>query len=177
MRIRRATEADIPALIAMQREGWLHDYRAVIPPGYGERMLARYGDPATLRDHLARYDHYDVAVDDGLVVGAICGELLGPDEAEIWWVHVAREARGLGHGARLIAHFDRQLPPEVAALYVTTFQEYPATIGFYERAGFVARQAFETDAAGITVRELRLRRDRPALEPGGGSAAATTITR
>jgi ribosomal protein S18 acetylase RimI-like enzyme len=168
MHIRRATEADIPALIALQREGWLGDYREVIPPGYGALMAERYADPERTRRQLARYAYYDVLEEDGCVAGVVAGDLIGPGEAEIWWLHVAGPARGRGHGARLVAHFDRQLPPAVTALYVTTYQDYPRTIGFYERIGFRPVAACETIADGFTLRDLRLRRDRPAPGPKAG---------
>jgi ribosomal protein S18 acetylase RimI-like enzyme len=155
--IRRATPDDIPALIAMQREGWTSDYVGFMPDGYGEMAMQRYGVPETIRQHITAYAYYFVAERNGTVIGTICGDNLNETEAEIWWIHVPIAYRGEGIGRALIAYFCAQLAPKIDWLYVTTFDGYTPTVTFYERVGFVAHERMIQHYDGVPVNDLRLR--------------------
>ena len=156
--IRRATAADIPALEALQREGWEHDYAGYAPEGVAELSIAQYGTPAALAEQLRTYDIYNVAVAQDRVVGCICGLIDLDGGPEILWVHVQRAARGSGVGRELIDSFIAVLPPHIEDVYVTTFQDYGPTIAFYERLGFVANRRYEEIfAEGLGIRHLRMR--------------------
>lgn len=157
--IRRATAADIPALAALQREGWERDYVGYAPKGVAAGSLAQYGTPAALAEQLRTFDIYDVAEVDGDVVGCICGLVAYEGGPEILWLHVDRAARKSGLGRMLVASFIEQLPPAVERVYVTTFQDYLPTIAFYERVGFVEDSRYEEHIDGLLVRHVRLRLD------------------
>jgi GNAT superfamily N-acetyltransferase len=155
--IRRATPDDIPALIEMQREGWTCDYIGYMPDGYGEMAMQRYGAPETIREHIAEYAYYFVAEREGTVIGTICGDNLNETDAEIWWIHVPSAYRGEGIGRALVEYFRTHLPPNIASLYVTTFDGYTPTVTFYERVGFVAHERMIHHYDGVPVNDLRLR--------------------
>lgn len=158
--IRRAVSTDIPALIAMQREGWTVDYVGYMPDGYGEMAMEKYGHPETIQQHIEKYDYYYVAEQGGEIVGVICGDNLNESEAEIWWIHVPIKHRGSGVGRHLVRYFIEQMPPDKTALYVTTFEGYAPTIAFYERIGFSAHERMINHYGGVPVNDLRLRLDR-----------------
>jgi ribosomal protein S18 acetylase RimI-like enzyme len=156
--IRRASYDDIPVLAAFQRDGWEHDYVGYAPEGVAALSIAQYGTPRALARQLRDYDIYDVAVDDGAVIGCICGLHDPGGEPEILWLHVSRSARGLGIGRMLVDSFIEQMPPVVERIYVTTFQDYQPTIAFYERLGFVEDTRYEELMGGsLLVRHLRMR--------------------
>jgi ribosomal protein S18 acetylase RimI-like enzyme len=156
--IRRAAEADIPALAALQREGWEHDYAGYAPDGVAALSLEQFGTPAALAEQLRTYDIYNVAVDDGQVTGCICGMVAHDGEPEILWIHVQQAARGSGVGRMLMASFMAELPPDIEHVYVTSFQDYHPTIAFYEHLGFVEDRRYEeTVAEELVIRHLRMR--------------------
>jgi GNAT superfamily N-acetyltransferase len=155
--IRRAVESDIPVLIEMQREGWTIDYVGYMPDGYGEMAMKRYGEPETIRKHIAEYDYYFVAEREGKVIGTICGQDLNETDSEIWWIHVPMSERGTGVGRALVEYFRTQLPPNILWLYVTTFDGYTPTVTFYEQVGFVAHERMIHHYDGVPVNDLRLK--------------------
>jgi ribosomal protein S18 acetylase RimI-like enzyme len=158
--IRRAVSNDIPALIAMQREGWTVDYVGFMPDGYGEMAMEKYGRPETIQQHIESYAYYFVAEQADEIVGVICGDNLNEAEAEIWWIHVLTKHRDSGVGRHLVRYFIEQMPPEITALYVTTFDGYTPTISFYERIGFSAHERMVNHYGGVPVNDVRLRLDR-----------------
>lgn len=158
--IRRAESTDIPALIAMQREGWTVDYVGYMPDGYGEMAMEKYGRPETIQQHIEKYDYYYVAEQEGEIIGVICGDNLNETEAEIWWIHVPKKHRGRGIGHHLVSYFIEQMPPDITNLYVTTFEGYTPTIAFYKRVGFTAHDRMVNHYGGVPVNDLRLRYQR-----------------
>ena len=162
--IRRAHHADIPALIAMQQEGWTTDYPGYMPEGYGEVALKRYGTAEALAKQIQEYAYYFVAERDGTVVGAISGSHLNETETEVWWIHVPVVERGHGIGRALIDHFKAHLPPAIESLYVTTFDGYIPTVTFYERVGFTPHERMVQEYDGVAVNDVRLKM---AIRPQG----------
>ncbi len=154
---RRATEADLPAPLAMQAEGWTGDYVGYMPDGFGPIGHALFGNPESIRKNITHDRHYIVAEREGEVVGVICADPINATEAELWWIHVARRARRLGLGQQLVAHLLGELSPEIETLYVTTFDGYTPTIAFYERLGFVPHQRYTSQIGGMAVPEIKLR--------------------
>lgn len=136
--IRRATETDVPALIAVEQEGWTVDYVGYMPDGYGEMAMEKFVHPETIRRKIESYDYYFVAEQENEIVGVISGGNLNETEAEIWWIHVLAIHRDYGIGRHLIDYFIKQMLPDRTVLYVTIFDGYNPTITFYERLGFTA---------------------------------------
>lgn len=164
--IRTAVVADVPALQQLQSEGWFKDYADYIPDGYGQFSMKQYGDPRAIRHNIETDDIYLVAEQAGQVIGTICGVKLNETEAEIWWLHVAAQARAQGIGRGLINHFAAQLPAAIHWLYVTTFDGYLPTIRFYEQAGFLPYERIPREFEGIPFQDLRLRIPVAALVQG-----------
>jgi ribosomal protein S18 acetylase RimI-like enzyme len=131
-----------------------------MPDGYGEMVMEKYGRPETIQQHIERYAYYFVAEQQDEIVGVICGDNLNETEAEIWWIHVPIKHRGNGMGRNLVNYFTEQMPPEITALYVTTFDGYTPTIAFYERLGFTAHERMVNHYGGVPVNDLRLRLER-----------------
>ncbi len=155
--IRPVDQADIPALIAMQREGWTIDYQGYIPEGYGEIALKRYGTVAAIEKNIQKDKYYFVVEYKGALLGAISGTHLNETEAEIWWIHVPISERGQGVGRVLIDYFKAQLPSSMKAIYVTTFEGYKPTISFYQRVGFTPFKYLVQDYDGVSINDVRLK--------------------
>lgn len=155
--IRQAHQGDIPALIAMQKEGWTTDYRAYIPEGYGDLALKRYATAETIHKQIREDDYYFVLEDKETLLGVVSGSHLNETEAEIWWIHVPIAHRGHGFGRVLIDFFKAQLPKTMKAIYVTTFDGYTPTISFYESVGFTPHAYMVQDYDGVAIDDVRLK--------------------
>ncbi len=118
VQIRRASNDDIGALQAFQREGWHEDYADYIPDGYADYAIQLYGAATSLMQQIAASAYSFAAQADGQVVGCITADRLTNGEVEIWWIHVARSHRRHGIGWRLIEHVMRLLPEDVPTVYV-----------------------------------------------------------
>ena len=154
--IRAAISTDVPALVRFQKEGWFHDYRGVIPDGYGEYAMQTYGTPEVLREQVGGENVYLVAEVDGAVVGCATAEVTGSDEAELWWIHTTRMHRGSGIGRMLVYQVRRLLDDRAQRLFVTTFAAYEPALAFYKRLGFVEQSRHVFEARGFRVPEVRL---------------------
>lgn len=159
LQIRRASNDDVSALQAFQREGWYEDYADYIPKGYADYAIQIYGTAESLIQQIATSAYYFVAQVDDQVVGCITADKLKNGEVEIWWIHVARSHRGHGIGRRLMEHVIALLPEDMPAVYVTTFKNYTPTLAFYKRLGFVPHSYHVYEVAGFKLDDVRLRLD------------------
>jgi ribosomal protein S18 acetylase RimI-like enzyme len=154
--IRLAQPADIPALIAFQREGWFEDYSEVIPEGYADHAMGIYGTEDAIRQNIEADTLYIVAQVGERVVACATTQPLNTDEAEIWWIHTSKSHRGQGIGRQLINHIIVQMRGQVRSLCVTTFQGYTPTLRFYERLGFVVQKTYIYETGHFRIPNVRL---------------------
>ena len=99
--VRRAADADRPAIASIHAQSWRDAYRGVLPDAFLEdevdEVMRRRWDEQAIRDE----DAVLVAERDGIVVG-FCATWDG-ESADIDNLHVLREARSQGVGRHLLA--------------------------------------------------------------------------
>ena len=159
MRVRDATEADKPALVALQLASWRDAYRGVLPDAYLDGSLA-----ADLRDRWA-------ARDLGQTVTLIAGEADGfvcclldrtPPYVDNLHAHPARRGAGTG-GALMAALFARLRDMGHEAVALTVLEGNAGARRFYARLGGTEGATRPTELMGHPVREVPVtfRLDRP----------------
>jgi len=154
--IRSAQIADIPTLIAFQKEGWFKDYHNVIPEGYAEYAIGVYGTRDAIRQQIDKAFLYIVAQVDETIVACATAEPLNALEAEIWWIHTSKAYRGQHVGRQLVEFIAAQMQGEVRSLCVTTFQGYTPTLQFYKRLGFQVQKTYIYESGPFQIPEVRL---------------------
>ncbi|MER7004211.1 GNAT family N-acetyltransferase [Dactylosporangium sp. NPDC000555] len=92
-----------------------------------ERIRAVLDEPAC-RAYAAR--------DGGVPVGAAVVRWAAREPSEIVYLAVAREQRRLGHGRRILAALQAELPAHGRRLIVGTANSSLDNIAFYQRCGF-----------------------------------------
>lgn len=162
IQIRTADLNDIPVLLQFQQEAWFEDYLNVIPPAYAQYAIGVYGTKEALHQQIEGDNLYLVAEVNNKVVACATAEILNDDEAELWWIHTTKSYRGRGIGRRLIDGITTQLTNKVPKLCVTTFQDYTATLKFYEHLGFQVQKKFIYETQGFQISEVRLYRILPS---------------
>ncbi|WP_080240957.1 GNAT family N-acetyltransferase [Spirosoma rigui] len=137
---RRATEADLPAIIRMLADDPLGALRETVtlplPAGYRDAFDRIDGDPN---------QELTVAELNGQLVGTFQLTFIqylthrGGLRAQIEAVRVQSGYRGKGIGAKLFAYaFDRAREAGCHVVQLTTDKQRPRAIQFYESLGFVA---------------------------------------
>lgn len=127
--IRRATDADIPAVVAIYATCWRLAYGGIVP----EADIATETAPDLERWHRIVAEERPglfVAELDGRVVGWV--RLIGVDLRSL---HVDPDAQRLGVGAALLAHAHREIGPEIFLLCVVGNERARR---FYEGQGWHA---------------------------------------
>jgi GNAT superfamily N-acetyltransferase len=151
MSVRPATEAEIDHLARLWHEGWNDAHGKLAPAG-----LVKARTIATFRDRLA------AALDDTRVIGpagAPLGLCMLKDD-ELYQLFVARQARGTGVAAALIADGEARLVARgFATVWLACVIGNERAARFYEKHGWVmAREVvnrFETPAGVFEVATWR----------------------
>ncbi|WP_336053061.1 GNAT family N-acetyltransferase [Streptomyces sp. CA2R101] len=162
------TEADVPAVSALRVTGWQAAYAGIVPQSFLDGMTVE-ADVQQRRRHFAGSKEGMtnlVAVNDlGHVVGWAClGRFRGGGTStatgELYALYVQPALVGSGIGRTLLeavhshAHADGF---SLMLLWVLT--DNSRARRFYERAGYVADGAVQTDDYdGVSVSEVRYRR-------------------
>ena len=149
--IRRASEADLPGIVAVILESWRRTYRGVLSDGYlagpVEADLAALWSPARLEGAVVL-----MAVDAGRVVGVAATLPDDPDGPYVDNLHVAEAHEGRGLGRRLMA----ATATEMRALghdrlHLTVAVSNARANRFYKRLGGAFGPAFEDEMFGNPV--------------------------
>ncbi|GIH11578.1 N-acetyltransferase [Rhizocola hellebori] len=142
VRIRRATEADIPGLVESS-VGLFAEDAGTRDPTLSQLWPREHG-PDSFRQSLDDPERLVLVVDDGdSVVGHLTAALAGPTDirpirvATLGSMYVFPEHRSLGVGTRLVAEF-RQWARDAGAdrIAVTAYTDNDSAIKFYVRQGF-----------------------------------------
>lgn len=162
MLIRTATEADRPALLALQLASWRSAYEGLLPVAYLGKpveadLAAAWARPFTDADIRL------VAEQDGRPVGLVV--LIEKNGAPyVDNLHVAPDVKGQGVGAALM----RATAARLAArgddrMWLTVITENRDATAFYERMGGIAHAPVADELFGnpITSREVHW----PSLAP------------
>jgi GNAT superfamily N-acetyltransferase len=160
VRVRRATDADVPALVALFEEldrmqkGW----RVFTPrPGFYDEVGSKY------RDSIGRPDHLVLVAEEGdEVVGMAYAEPRTPsrfsDERalELSGIVVRADFRGRGVGRALVAEAAR-FASEVGIPWVElkTFSPNRGSMEFWESLGFTPRVVQLTSSSRALAARLR----------------------
>jgi GNAT superfamily N-acetyltransferase len=143
MRIRPATPADIPAIVAIGHQTWPPTY-AFAGPAYIEHGLATWWTSEAVERSLHTTTVLIAENDHGpLGTGNI--DLRGP-AAVIWKLYVVPEVQGTGTGSALLTELLRQAPDLPVQLEYTDGNERAAR--FYAAHGFTERQREPGDQPG-----------------------------
>ena len=164
---RPATQADVPAIAAVQIRSWQAAYRGSVPQGYLDALDV---DAEISRRQDRPLDGQHVAESGGTVVGwlhvgpyrADEGEAVpGPSCGEVGAIYALPEFWGRGVGRRLLAYGLgelRRLGLSPVLLWVLVANERARR--FYERAGFHADgPVVGFEVGGATLPEMRYRYD------------------
>lgn len=182
--VRAATDADVAVLVTLHCDTWRAAYAQLLPPEVLDTL-----DGPEARQAWARAVNGGATVliasegdtDVGFCVAgpAPAEEIAAPDgtpprdaatTALVSTLLVAPRWGRRGHGGRLLAHAAAQLRRSGAERGVAWVPvEDPASLGFYQRAGWAPDGTVRTlDARGRPLRELRITGslDLPLSEPG-----------
>lgn len=167
IRVRRATEADVPGIRAVLAETWRDTYGSFLPPEAIERATAAWHTPRVLTAELARASTFAaVAEDDTGIVGVVSARGR-PRVVEIARLYVRPPAQRRGIGGRLLGAALAAFPDRVSARLEVEAQNAKGR-AFYARAGFAAVAERSVEVAGTALRlivmERGLARDAPTAE-------------
>jgi ribosomal protein S18 acetylase RimI-like enzyme len=159
MRIRPATEADLDAIAAMHRTGWITGYRGLVP----ERVLDDVQIEDVVADWRSRWAAAAATGEEILIAEA--GEPVGfcslrpggPALGEIENLHVLPQHRSTGVGARLLtAGTDRLHELGCGDAFLWVLRDNTRARRFYEREGWLPDGAAKTEPwDGFPVAEVR----------------------
>jgi GNAT superfamily N-acetyltransferase len=161
--IRRAAEADLPAIAAIHLASWQDAYKGVVPEAvlHGRSIVdCLAGWQATFAAHPANVTV--AASDDGRVHGFCCAGAVidadrnAPFEFEVYGLHVAPNSRRNGIGARLLHQAlarASELEGSNTAI-VWTLAELILSRRFYEREGGKAVKSGVFMLDGLALSEI-----------------------
>ena len=137
LELRSATEADVPAIAAMQRASLVETYEPFLGRAAVEEFVAGGNVERYFEEH---WQHATIAVADEDVVGVavLVGTLL-----DLLWVRP--ESRSQGVGSALMDALESE--GEVLTLEVWAVNRRAVT--FYERRGFVVSGTVEDPGTGL----------------------------
>jgi ribosomal protein S18 acetylase RimI-like enzyme len=132
--LRRATAADIPALVALQRAAYARN-----------RDILGVEPLPLIADYNEIFAHHEtwLTEDNGALLGALILELR-PADLLIWSVATAPAAQGRGLGNRLLAAAEaraRELNLSTMRLY--TGQKLVSNVAWYQRHGYAIERIEE----------------------------------
>ena len=159
--IRRATDADIPAIAHIINEAWKVAYAGIVPQRYLDGI--REEDKVVrLREGLERVQHmrYYVLLAGGVPVGAASlhrarSEDL-PDAAEFSFFYFLPSVWRRGYGTMLLEHLKRESAEAgFRRLCCWVLEENRRAVSFYESQGLLRDGTRQTETIEIPLEEVR----------------------
>ncbi|GAA1603810.1 GNAT family N-acetyltransferase [Actinoplanes couchii] len=139
--VRAARDEDVPAIRDICVQGYRKTYPGLLSSEFIERML----DGFYTAEHVAKqisaappgWLGYQVAEEDGRVVGAAGGGVIAPGAGELFMLYLDFGRRGRGIGTLLLDRITGQLRDlGVAQMWVAALDGNELGIPFYEARGF-----------------------------------------
>lgn len=136
MEIRKATTADIPAIIAIIEQTWEPTYKPILGLDQVNYMQAEIYNPAALAKQMAEGQHFFVLISAGKPAGFASCSPQTPGTFKLNKLYVDPAFQGRNFGRRLIEHIEqevRRLGGVSLTLHVNRFNKART---FYEKLGY-----------------------------------------
>lgn len=138
----QATPAHVAGICQVCADGYRATYADLCTREYIERIIREFYNEERVLKEVTKTDRswggYFVAVEDGRVVGAGGGGMIGEWTGEVFVLYVAPNRRNEGIGTRLLDAITRQQKGYGATeQWVSVFKGNRKGIPFYEARGFV----------------------------------------
>ncbi|WP_305789185.1 GNAT family N-acetyltransferase [Symbioplanes lichenis] len=148
--VRAATAADVDAICDVCTRGYRATYPELLTPEYIDRVVAEFYQPARVRTEVgAAPPHwlgYQVAEEDGRVLGAAGGGITAPGTGELFVIYLDPDHLRRGLGTLLLDRVIEQVAAAGATqMWVSVLDGNTKGIPFYRAKGFEAverRRAF-----------------------------------
>lgn len=162
---RPATGVDAPRIAEICASAYRTAYRELLPSGYIDRTVAIYfGAYRVARQvpaHPPRWFGYQVAEEDGRLLGAAGGGLTGAGVGELHLIYLDPRERGRGLGTLLLDRVIEQIRGAGGTeVWLSVFLGDGSGIGFYRSRGFQPMETVQADLSREDdhIRSLRMRR-------------------
>ncbi|MEV0895808.1 GNAT family N-acetyltransferase [Actinoplanes sp. NPDC049802] len=147
--VRAATDSDVAAIRDICTRGYRTTYPDLLSQEFIERMLAEFYHAERVAKEIAAappgWLGYQVAEEDGRVVGAAGGGLTAPGVGELFVLYLDPDERGRGLGTLLLDRITTQLRELGATeMWVAALEGNELGIPFYEARGFHKRERRRT---------------------------------
>lgn len=141
MLIRRAQVADVEGITNVHIDSWRTTYRGLVPDAMLDNLSfegRRQQWHNALTEH-ADSNHLYVAVDDGQIIGFVCGGaergIEGEYDSELSAIYLLQSHQGKGIGRQLTTQLvEKLISKDYASMLVWVLKENPAR-KFYEALG------------------------------------------
>jgi GNAT superfamily N-acetyltransferase len=148
--IRPAVRADIPTIAELADRIWRAHYPGIITLEQIEYMLAQRYSPEALGAQVEGPDRWlDLLLVGGAPAGFANYFVASPAEVKLDKLYLLADARGQGHGRRLIERVESRARERGCARVVLAVNKHNAgAIRAYERSGFAVREAVRVEIGG-----------------------------
>ncbi|MEV6299708.1 GNAT family N-acetyltransferase [Actinoplanes sp. NPDC051861] len=151
--VRAALDEDVTAIVDICTLGYRATYPGLVSDEFIERMLAEGYRPELVAKQIPAappgWLGYQVAEEDGRVLGAAAGGLVAPGAGELFVLYLHPDERGRGLGTLLLNRVTDQIREQGAAeMRVGVLDGNERAILFYEARGF--RKAERRRTTGST---------------------------
>jgi ribosomal protein S18 acetylase RimI-like enzyme len=153
--VRAARDSDVDAICDICARGYRATYPGLLRPEFLEWMLTEFFPPERIGKDIAAdppgWLGYQVAEEDGVVLGAAVGGLIAPRSGELFVLYLDPEQRGRGLGTLLLDRVTEQLREQGATeMWAAVLEGNDLAFPFYEARGFrraERRRTTHTDEA------------------------------
>ncbi|GAA4925215.1 GNAT family N-acetyltransferase [Actinoplanes utahensis] len=147
--VRAARDSDAAAITGICRRGYRRTYPGLLSAEFIERMLDEFYTVERVAKEIAAappsWLGYQVAEEDGRIVGAAAGGITAPGAGELFVLYLDPDERGRGLGTLLLERITEQIRDLGATeMWVAALDGNEMGIPFYEARGFRKRERRRT---------------------------------
>lgn len=164
--IRKAAIGDKQSICDVCIAGYWFTYRHLYSEDYIHKVIQQFYMVERVKKEIIETDRswngYFVAEEDGEIIGAIGGGMIGEKTAEVFVLYLSPERRGEGIGTKLLSHLTSVQQELYGAeeQWVSVSKDNQLGIPFYEARGFVYQSqqiSYESDPenGAVTLRYVR----------------------